>query len=96
MSYWLNRTLCDVLEEMRLSTKTLNFASMAGLIEEAQHMGNRMEAAIEDQRDFNRLVDEISELRDERDSLQKDIKNLEIEKNLSKTKEGVEVCKELP
>ena len=41
------RTLCDVLDEMRSTYKTRNFASLLGLIEEAQMMGNRMEAKLD-------------------------------------------------
>ena len=47
-----NRTLCDTLEEMRTCIKTLNFALLASLIEEAQCYGNRMESALYDQKDF--------------------------------------------
>jgi hypothetical protein len=79
MSYWLNRTLCDVLEEMRLCVKTLNFAAMSGLIEEAQHMGNRMEAAMEDQKDFRELSDNLSLLRKEERALKNKIKKLKME-----------------
>ncbi len=53
----LNRTLCSVLEEMRDQYKTRNFAGLLGLVEEAQSMGNRMEAALEDQKDLERLLD---------------------------------------
>lgn len=50
-----NRHLCTVLDEMRAMYKTRNFASLLGLIEEAQSMGNRMEAALEDQRDIKNM-----------------------------------------
>jgi signal transduction histidine kinase len=40
---------------MRAMYKTRNFASLLGLIEEAQSMGNRMEAALEDQRDIKNM-----------------------------------------
>ena len=49
-----NRTLCEVLTEMRACYKTRNFASLAGLVEEAQSMGNRMEARIDDIKDVER------------------------------------------
>lgn len=51
---YLNRTLCSVLEEMRALDKTKNYSPLLGLIEEAQSMGNRMEAAIENKRDIRR------------------------------------------
>lgn len=47
-----NRTLCDVLEDMRRCHKTLNFALLSSLIEEVQTIGNRMESALWDQKDF--------------------------------------------
>ena len=45
-----NRTLCDVLHEMRAAYKTRNFAGLLGLVEEAQTMGNRMEASLYDKK----------------------------------------------
>ena len=52
------RYLCDVLEEMRKCHKTRNFAPMLGLIEEAQTLGNRMEAALGEKKDLERWHDE--------------------------------------
>jgi len=75
--FWVNRTLCDVLSEMRKCYKTRNFSSILGLIEEAQSMGNRMEAAIGDKngiKDMNekwhKLKKEIKELRKEKEKLE--------------------------
>ncbi len=42
----------DVLEEMRDCYKTMSFGAMAGLIEEMQSIANRMEAGLEDKRDY--------------------------------------------
>jgi uncharacterized protein YlxW (UPF0749 family) len=72
-----NRYLCDVLEEMRTTTKTLNFGMILGLIEEVQTAGNRMEAALEDKRDADDLRDEIHNLKRERMKLKKEIEKLE-------------------
>lgn len=47
-----NRTLCDVLGEMRECSKTRNFSPLKGLIEEAQSMANRMESALYEQKDY--------------------------------------------
>lgn len=47
-----HRYVCDVLEEMRKCFKTRNFASLLGLIEEAQTMANRMEAAVNEKADY--------------------------------------------
>jgi hypothetical protein len=76
---YLNRTLCDVLEEMRTCFKTYNFAPMLALIEEAQMMGNKMEAGLNDKHDVEKmenrkkeLVKEIRELRKKREALSGD------------------------
>ena len=53
---YLNRTLCDVLEEMRKCDKTRNYAPMSALIEEVQIMGNRMEAKLADRKDYYKLA----------------------------------------
>ena len=57
--YGLNRYICDVLEEMRTSTKTLNFALIPSLIEEVQTMANRMEMALHDMKDLEQLKMDI-------------------------------------
>jgi uncharacterized protein YPO0396 len=86
-----NRYLCDVLEEMRKAHETRNFSYLPGLIEEAQHMGNRMEAALEDKDDLTRYARKVSELKEEKrelkavvDSLKKERKAL-IRESKSKT-----------
>ena len=48
----LNRTMCDVLEEMRMCHKTHNYAPILGLVEEAQSMANRMEGSLYDKADY--------------------------------------------
>lgn len=65
-----NRTICDVLAAMRECSKTKNFSYLEGLIEEAQNMANRMEAALWDQSD-------IKSKEDYRKELKADIKRLE-------------------
>ena len=71
-----NRTLCDVLGEMRKCFETRNFSYLMGLISEAQSMANRMEAALEDKHDMERntrergvLHKKIKRLRKLRDKL---------------------------
>ena len=71
--YGLNRYVCDVLEEMRTSVKTLNFAMIPSLIEEVQTMANRMEMALEDMKDLKSLKDEIHEKKEELKILKKKI-----------------------
>ena len=55
MSYGLNRFVCDVLTEMRTCMETRNFAILPSLIEEVQTMVNRMEMALADMKDLERL-----------------------------------------
>lgn len=49
-----NRTMCEVLDEMRQCHKTRNYAPLLGLIEEVQSMGNRMEAGLGEKNDYER------------------------------------------
>lgn len=69
-----NRTLCDTLEAMRMCHKTRNYLYLEGLIEEAQNLANRMEAALWDQKEFKRtqkrhkrLKKEVEEMEDKLD-----------------------------
>jgi hypothetical protein len=71
--YYLNRTLCDVLEEMRRCVQTLNFAPLMSLIEEAQIMGNRMEAGLEDKEDLVRMNEEWHDLSEKVMELRKEV-----------------------
>jgi len=71
--YGLNRYICDVLEEMRTSTKTLNFALIPSLIEEVQTMANRMEMALHDMKDLEQLKMNIVEKKEELKKLEKKI-----------------------
>lgn len=47
-----NRTMCDVLEEMRMCHKTHNYSALLGLVEEAQTMANRMESGLGERQDY--------------------------------------------
>ena len=47
-----HRTLCDTLEQMRQCHKTHNYAHLLGLIEEAQTMADRIEAALYEKDDY--------------------------------------------
>jgi len=65
--YGLNRTLCDVLEDMRVQLKLntpINKNLLASLVEEAQIMGNRMEAGLGDLHDRESLLKEIKALKE--------------------------------
>ena len=75
-----SRYICDVLEEMRKCFKALNFAHMKGLIEEAQTLANRMEAALGERKEYLRWHDmakkekvDFNKLRKKADQLRKKI-----------------------
>jgi hypothetical protein len=76
MSY-PNRTLCDVLDEMRKCNKTKNYSYLPGLIEEAQSMANRMEAALSDKHDYDRARKKKKEEEENLKELQEQIKKAE-------------------
>jgi len=71
-----NRTLCNVLEEMRVAYKTRNFSYLLGLIEEAQVMGNRMEAGLWDQNDLETAREEVKRLNKIIEKLKKERESL--------------------
>ena len=66
----VNRFLCDVLREMRKCVKTSNFSYLLGLIEEAQTLGSRMESKLFDIKDFDRLHEEIRDLKKKKKKLE--------------------------
>ena len=72
-----NRLLCDVLQEMRECTKTLNFSYLLGLIEEAQTLGSRMEAKLFEIKDFEHLHKDIAKLKKQKKKLEDKIEELE-------------------
>lgn len=64
------RIACDVIEEMRICFKTLNFAALSGLIEEIQVICNRMEAALERKKEINRAEEYVRNLKKEIEELE--------------------------
>ena len=74
-----NRYICDVLQEMRECTKTLNFSYLLGLIEEVQTLASRMEAKLYDIKDFERLHEEIKALQKKKKKLEEKVEELEEE-----------------
>lgn len=60
-----NRYVCSVLDEMRKAYEIRQYVLIPGLLEEIQTAVNRMEAALGDQYDTNRLREEKSELKQE-------------------------------
>lgn len=86
--YGPNRYICSVLDEMRDCYKSRNFSYIKGLIEEAQTLANRMEAALGDKSDVKRMLKQ-------RDKLKKEIRELEEQQeNLGKTKKKSSLTKE--
>ena len=69
-----NRLICAVLDEMRDCVKTLNFSYLSGLIEEVQTLGSRMESKLFDIKDFDRLHEEIRDLKKKKKKLEKIVK----------------------
>ena len=90
-----NRLVCSVLQEMRDSIKIIDdygdrvekrwVSYQKLLIEEAQTLVNRMEAALEDQDDVRRAHDKIKELKKEIKELEQQKEDLE-NKNAKKSK----------
>jgi hypothetical protein len=68
--YGLNRYVCDVLREMRTCHETRNYTYLPSLIEEAQVLVNRMEAALHDTKDLKHLHAEIKKKKKELEELQ--------------------------
>jgi len=62
---------------MREAVKTMNFSYLPGLIEEAQSMGNRMEAALGDARDIRQMNEQRAELKAEIRKLVEEAKSLQ-------------------
>lgn len=73
---WLNRYMCDAIEEARTCVKTLNFAIIPSLLEEIQIMGNRMESKLADLKDSEELTELISAKRKELKKIKAEIKEL--------------------
>lgn len=74
---YLNRTLCDVLDEMRKADETKNYSYLTGLIEEAQSMGNRMEDKLETIRDHERLKKKLKDKLKKLNEIESKIEELE-------------------
>ncbi len=63
--FWLNRTACDVLRELKdlLKAQGYDHGAALVLIEELQIMYNKMEAALADKRDINEINKERNRLK---------------------------------
>ena len=76
------RYICTVLEEMRTCNETRNYSILLSLIEEAQTLSNRMEAALDSQKTIKEMEEyrrtlkkEIRELESKADKLEEDCQN---------------------
>ena len=76
-----NRYLCEVLSEMRTCSETKNYSYLLSLIEEAQTLGNRMEASLYDKKDYTRIKDKVKEKKQELKKLEKKIAKKKKKKN---------------
>lgn len=63
--FFPNRTVCQVLEEIRKCHETRNYSYLPGLLEEIQSMANRMEAKLHDQKDIASAEKRITALKAE-------------------------------
>lgn len=71
--YGLNRTVCDVLSEMRKCHETHNYGYLPSLIEEVQSMANRMESKLGDVADLKQLDYDLKQKRKELKRLREEI-----------------------
>ena len=74
-----NRLVCNVIEEMRVCSKTRTYSSMDGLTEEVQTLVNRMEAKLFDFKEFEDLNESIREAKADLKRLKQKIKIAEEE-----------------
>jgi uncharacterized protein YlxW (UPF0749 family) len=72
-----HRYLCTVLDEMRECIKTVNFSYLLGLIEEAQILANRMEARLFEMKDYERLHNDVRDLKKKKKKLEEEVRELE-------------------
>ena len=86
MTTFLSRYLCDVLDDMRSALKVLRIDLLAGLIEEAQIMGNKMESKLNDYSDMKYNLGKGKELQRGIDAVAEDLDALE--KRMEKLKDG--------
>lgn len=71
--YYVNRTVCDILADLRKCYDTRNFAYMLGILEELQWAANRMEANLQDVKDVRELLQERSDLKGQVFALREEI-----------------------
>ena len=94
----IDRTLCDVLDEMRKADQTKNYCGLLGLIEEVQRYGNRMESALSEHKSLHEISEqkalykkEIRDLEAKLDKLDSGIKEAEL-KIKELTSKKIQMC----
>lgn len=75
-----NRVICSVLDEIRKCHETRNYSYLMGLVEEAQTLANRMEAALYTAKDIKFLEQDKRRLKKEVEELEEKKKFLEDKK----------------
>lgn len=68
-----NRTICEMLDELRKCYDTRNFSYFLGILEEIQSAANRMEAKLEDNKDAENAKEIVSEAKKELADLNREI-----------------------
>ena len=75
----LHRYLCDVLEDIRSAFKVIRIDLIPGLVEEAQIMGNKMEAKLGCYSDLGYNINAGEQLMKQLDGIKKAVESLEKE-----------------
>jgi hypothetical protein len=78
--YWLNRTLCDIIDDARTCDKTKNYGPLMSLLQELQIRGNRMEAALGDLKGIKNMSEEWHKMKQKLKKLQNEVKQLQEKK----------------
>lgn len=78
--YYVNRTVCDILADLRKCWDTRNFSYLMGTLEELQWACSRMEANLQDVKDVKQLLEERSKLKAEVFKLRAEKKQLLLDK----------------
>ena len=83
-----NRTICDILVELRKCDETKNYSYFLSLLEEIQSAANRMEAALGEAFDYEELIEKRRKLKDVMKKARESLKKLKEELG-DKTPEAV-------
>lgn len=77
LTFWPNRTICSILEDMRKMHDTHNYSQLQACIEELQYAANRMEAALEDNKEINRIRETLADMKLKYKKMKKKLKEVE-------------------